>query len=296
MASSDHTPPENLPSEVFLDTSIHLARLRSPAFQRRIDETLEHFARKGTSSYAKVEYGNNVLSVAAYLLDKLEKLGDLEALADHINNRLVPEYRDHRKKQLWFFNLLRKHFNRPEATERAKLELRRLLRIGTDRVSSLCDETRDGIACPHADQRGCRRWRRPQYCQDAHPRCRISEFFTENRALFCRIRDAILNEPVDARTAELDRFAGIIDQACKKPEILRDVQYCLGLADAIISVDSQNYRSFFTENIKESRVLCRTLSQLLLYLKQDPMEAVEYLEFRASSPLPEDHGSSCEQA
>ena len=93
--TSDHEPPS---AEVFLDTSIFCCMKKGPLFRARIREVLSLFKWKGTSSYAKVEYGNVVLAPAEYYLRKLTSLGSLAALLDFIGN-VLPHHRN-------FFNLI----------------------------------------------------------------------------------------------------------------------------------------------------------------------------------------------
>ena len=87
----------NLPPEVFLDTSIPIARLKGEDLKRRVDEILSRFRWKGIGAYSKLEYGNVVLSAAGYLLEKLRKLGSLEKLRYFIHNRLPDKYWQHYK-------------------------------------------------------------------------------------------------------------------------------------------------------------------------------------------------------
>ena len=97
------------------------------------------FEWKGTSSYAKVEYGNVVLAQAQYYLRKIEELGSLEKTLDFIGN--VLRHTSHRAKVVWSFNLLARHLGRNEAerTERARLYLRRLMKFDGKFVEEMCD-------------------------------------------------------------------------------------------------------------------------------------------------------------
>lgn len=276
MGSTDRNASANLPTEVFLDTSIHLALFKGDEISNRVRDTLTQFGWCGTASYTQLEYGNNILSTAAYLFEKLEKLGDLERLYDFMVNEL--KWND--KYKMWFFNLLRKHFNKPEATERAKRELRYLLRIGTDRIMAYTDEVRDGVKCVWTNQRGSKRWQKPNKCQKQKPSCRIGEFFECNRAVFSDMRDLIRRASPAERTPQLDGFAEVIDKAEVNPRVLRDYAVCKRFGDAIIAVESIGYKAFFTQNIRESSLLCKQLGQLLLYLQQDPTQPVALYDFR----------------
>ncbi|HUW33327.1 MAG TPA: hypothetical protein VM223_17090 [Planctomycetota bacterium] len=270
-----------LPAEVFLDSSIHIARLKDDVLRSRIDAVLAGFPWKGTSCYAKLEYGNNILSEAIYLRDKLRHFGSLEKLRYFIANQL-PE-RLHSKKIRWFSNLLHKHFNDPEATEKAEASLCNLLLRGTDAVSELCDKTHDDINCNWVDQNSTMKWVVPSRSKYSQARCRLDSFFEEKRELFCNIRDAIRRQPAEKQTPQLRGFVELIDKACLDPSILRDCRACPDLADAIIAVHSKGYKSFFTQDVGESSVLCPVLGQLYLCLPQDLNKPVSLVDFR---PVP----------
>lgn len=283
--STEPSDKINFPPEVFIETSIHLARLKDSDLCKKIDGELKKFAVKGTSTYVKLEYGNNILHFATYCLNKLEKEKDLEKLKYHINNVLLPRFTSHRKIQIWFFNLLSKHFNAPEATERAIRTLRMLLLEGTDKITDICDDTIDGINCIWANQ-DCSsfKWRTPGNCSKKKPSCCIDKFFMGNLDTFNRIRDFINNISPDEQTSELVTFAGLIGKYSSAPTLLKNWNSCSKFADAIIAVQSRQgrvgYSSFFTQNIKESNILCQPLKQLLLYLPQKLDDPIAYYDNR----------------
>ncbi len=277
---------KNLPPEVFVETSIHLARLKGKHMLKRVDGELSKFSAIGTSTYVKLEYGNNILKFATYCLRKLKEFKDLEILRYHITNCLIPRaYPFHEQYQRWFSNILSEHFNKPEATERAIRTLRSLLTLGTDKVSSICDVTIDNISCVWAEQ-DCSKWswKTPGTCENKSPGCKIDIFFKENIDYFLMIKNTIQHINSKEHTKELDAFVDIIDKAINEPSILRNYKNCRSLADAIIAVQSKQgpkgYSSFFTQNIKESRVLCRPLKQLLIYLPQQLDSDIEYRDNR----------------
>ena len=287
-SASQATNPPTLPSEVFLDTSIHVALHRSRAHRRTVVDTLAEFAWKGTGSYAKVEYGNVILSRVCYYLDKLRKLRSFEALRDHVTNVLQPKFRTHHGHQQWFSNLLQKLVDPTddqEATARAEALLENLWEVGTAAVDGLVDEVRDGIGCIFADQSDSRRWQKPnRRCRASKAGCRLPRFFADNQETFVRIARAIRRLPEDRVTDQLQGFANAIDRACRNPEVLRDHRVCRSFGDAILAVQSLGYTSFFTMNVAESDILCRELRQLLVYLPQKAGQPVEYRDFRPSYP------------
>ena len=153
-------------------------------------------------------------------------------------------------------------------------------------VELLCDAVHDSIKCICADQGHASQWMRPdRRCERSRPGCCLPEFFENRRDVFHRIREAISGLPPGRLTAELTRFAEIIDSALEDSHILKDHTVCREFGDAIIAAESAPYTSFFTQNVQESDVLCRALGQLLLYLHQDPQAEVELRDFREAPSL-----------
>lgn len=277
--TDDHRP---LSSEVFLDTSIHCSGFKGPLFQDRIERVLRVFMWKGTSSYAKVEFGNVVLSSAEYYLRKLEEHGSLEATLDYIGNVLVPQF--HGKLIQWSFNFLRNHYgaNDAECTERARLSLQLLMRVGVALVEQKCDTPMaNGTNCywarkgVHRRRDGTLTWKTPR-CTARNKRCAVDDFFVQNRETFLAIKQAIDRLPQDRLTAQLRAFSDVISKALGNPRVLLDYRTgCKRLADAIIAVDSVAYRSLFSQNARESEVLTEVLQQVFYYLPPNPSKGVQ---------------------
>lgn len=287
--NDDHVPPS---SELFLDTSIHCSKLKGPLLRDRISEVFRRFQWKSTSSYTKVEFGNVVLSSAEYFLRKLDEFGSLEATQDFIGN--VLPHKLHPKKVTWSFNLL-KAFGADDAecTERARLSLRRMMKLGVAFVEQLCDRPlANGTDCYWA-KRGVHKrhdgrlvWQTPK-CSRGRKRCRLDDFFVENIDVFKRIKEAIDDLPKDAKSDQLQDFSNVIGQALKDPQILLDYRTgCKRLADAIIAVDSLGYKSMFSQNKAESELLTTILEQTFYYLPPNPNEGVLV---QLLIPEPNDH-------
>ena len=274
----NHTPQS---TEVFLDTSIYCSQLKGSLFRERIARVLGLFYWKGTSSYTKTEYGNVVLSQAEYFLRKLEEFGSLEKTKDFVANVLL--HRFHPKKVIWTFNLLERHYGADDAecTERALLSLRRLMKLGFGFVEEQCDRPiENGTDCywarigVHKRKDGRLYWKPPE-CHRNRKQCRLDEFFASNKALFVRIKDAIDAMPEGEKTEQLQGFSEVIGEAMDYPAALLDYRTgCIRLADAIIAVDGQNYRSMFSQNKEESELLTRVLGQVFYYLPPNPVGGV----------------------
>lgn len=268
-------------SEVFLDTSIHCCFHKGSLFKDRVADVLRRFQWHASSSYSKTEFGNVVLSQAEYFLAKLREFGSLEKMQDFIGN--VLPHGLHGAKVTWSFNLLRNHYgeNDAECTERARLSLRRLMKIGVGLVEERCDKPlEDGTACYWAragvksSRDGMLQWQTP-VCKRERKRCRLDDFFVDHRATFLAIKLAIDAIPADQRSGQLQDFSDVIARADKDPSILLDYRTgCKKLADAIIAVESRNYRSFFSQNIAESHLLTQVLGQDFYFLPPNPERGV----------------------
>ncbi len=267
---TDSDTPES--PEVFLDTSIHCSRLKGPSFRDRISDVLRRFEWIGTSTYTKVEFGNVVLAQAEYYLRKLDEFNSLEKTRDFIGN--VLPHKLHKAKVTWSFNLLNEYGrDDSECTERARVSLRRLMKYGVAFVEDHCDSpVSDGTKCYWASKGVHKRndgrlvWKSPT-CKRTHKRCRIDEFFLENRDLFVKIKNGIDELPEGRLTDQLRGFADVIGQAMEDPEILLDYRTgCKRLADAIIAVESSDFHSFFSMNSAESEILTALLEQSFYFL------------------------------
>jgi len=239
------------------------------------------FKWKGTCTYTKVEYGNVVLAQAEYFLRKIDEFGSLEQALDFIGN-VLPVSR-HSGKVVWSFNLLRRDFGATDAerTERARLFLRRLMKLGAAFVEGQCDRPlENGTDCywakrgVHERRDGRLIWQSPS-CKRARKKCRLDDFFTENGELFSQIKSAIDELPDACKSQQLRTFSEVIGEALRDPNILLDYQTgCQRLADAIIAVESSGYRSIFSQNVKESELLSSVLKQAFYYLPPNPEKGV----------------------
>jgi hypothetical protein len=275
--TENHRPPS---TELFLDTSIHCSKLKGPLFLQRIDSVFRLFPWKSTSTYTKVEFGNVVLAQAEYYLRKLNEFGSLAKTKDFIGN--VLQHKLHPLKVTWSFNLLDQYGEGDEErTERARLYLQRMMKLGVDFVEKLCDRPlADGTECywaargVHKRHDGRLVWQAP-VCKRDRKRCRLDEFFVDNRDVFVRIKHAIDALPECEKSSQLGAFSEVIAQALEDPGVLLDYRSgCKRLADAIIAVDSRSYTNLFSQNIKESELLTTVLEQMFYYLPANPVRGV----------------------
>ena len=207
-------------------------------------------------------------------------LRNVSAVIEHVNHVLLPQ---HVAKKTWTFTLLDTLAESQEDRMRlVKASLRRLLKLGARAVDAHCDTPlEDGTRC-HWGTTGLKRlsssaftWNKPN-CVSSKKSCNVDDFFKSNRELFLQIKIAIDGLDEGQRTTQLVEFARVIGEAMDNPAILLNYKTgCKLLADAIIAVDSKGYRSFVTQNYKESRALTRVLKQNCYYLPNNPEGGVE---------------------
>ena len=118
-------------------------------------------------------------------------------------------------------------------------------------------------------------WKKPN-CTAAKRSCNVDGFFNDNRDLFIQIKAAIDALDDKMRTAQLQGFSDVIAKALIDPRILLNYKSgCKLLADAIIAVDSKDFRSFATQNYTDSQVLTKVFGQFCYYLPNNPEHAVQ---------------------
>lgn len=275
-------------SEVFLDTTIHCCFHKGETLGLRLRWLLGLFSWKGSSTYSKTEYGNVILATAEYYLRKLRELKSVARAQEHMTHVLPPQ---HHEKRTWAFSLIQTlGRTEEERTRRADAWLRRLLKLGTSAVEAHCDAPlADGTRC-HWGKTGLQRRRDGEYawktpnCKSSNRACNVDGFFVEHRETFESIKKEIDGLDAGLLTDELRQFSRVIGEALGNPSILLDYDHgCKLLADALIAVDSKDYRNFATQNYKESQVLTKVLGQRCYYLPNNPEHGVAILEDDAAN-------------
>jgi hypothetical protein len=265
-------------TEVFLDTSIHCCFHKGGIIAPRLKWLLGLFKWKGSSTYSAVEYGNVILGTAIYYLRQIKKFKSVKRVHEHISH-VLPAIQHER--HVWAFSLMASiGATEADRTRRVKALLRRLIKTGTNAIQARSDSPlSDGTKCVWGKTglqeigRGEYAWKTPN-CKRDNPACKIDQFFVENREVFESIKDAIDHLDKSLITVELTQFSQVISQALVDPKILLDYMTgCKLLADATIAVDSIKYKSFATQNFKESAVLTRVLGQTCFYLPNNPERA-----------------------
>ena len=117
-------------------------------------------------------------------------------------------------------------------------------------------------------------WKSP-VCKRNRKKCRLDDFFVENRDIFKRIKAAIDALSDEGKSDQLRTFSKVISEALRDPTTLLDYRAgCQRLADAIIAVDGSMYKNMFSQNVKESELLTSVLGQAFYYLPPNPERGV----------------------
>jgi len=263
-------------TEIFLDTSIHMAKHKGESFEKKIGDHLKKFKWLGTSSYTITEFGNNILKEVEYYLRCLQRFGSVKDMISHIANALPY----HLKKKQWGLNLLLKYYGDDAETAIASFET--FMKYHKKRPAIKCDDLVDGTGCYFAkngvtqQKDGSLVWDRPK-CRKNKRRCTIDDFFAEHKEQFILLAKHIEALPEEERTQQLEDFAKVIRLAESNPSELLSYNNCKRLADALIAMDALSYKSFFTQNIKESKTLCNFFGQSLYYMSNKLDDDVKFI-------------------
>jgi hypothetical protein len=224
-----------------------------------------------------------ILATAQYYLRKLRELGSVAKLQEHVSHVLPPA---HHERLSWAFSLIYTlGQTEEERTRRTDASLRRLLKFGTNAIDAHSDTPlADGTQC-HWGKTGLKRRRDGQYtwkapdCTASKKRCNVDGFFRQHQDVFEAIKKAIDALPAEQLTDQLRQFSDVIEMALGDASVLLNYQGgCRRLADVIIAVDSRDYRSFATQNYRESQVLTKLFRQRCYYLPNNPEHGIQFLE------------------
>lgn len=276
--------------ELFYDTSVYYSLLlKSERVRELIDEVAQAFRWHATSTYVKLEYGNTVLNYCVWLRRILNKKG-FRGTLEHVNE-VLPE--QHRGRKMFALHLLTQYADEggQDAKDLADAHLRRLVKLHLDAVTAYFDTPlEDGTGCYWAQKeshfaRDGKTWRQVK-CDPRKRRCRVDQFFEDNRQAFLRIKAAI--DELESPTSQLQAFSDTIDLAADDPTVLLDHRNCRRFGDALIALDSRGYGNMFSQNPKEFHLLCRVMGQAFICLPPHPEREVEVYDYRFGiAPHPE---------
>lgn len=131
----------------------------------------------------------------------------------------------------------------------------------------------------------------PPRCRKNRKQCKIDRFFLENRDTFLSLAKHIqayvdsLSDDEKTNAKQLRGFLEVIKIAEKDPTDLLVYKNCKRLADVLIAMDSESFKSFFTQNYKESDVLCDFYGQIEYILSNDVDKNIDMHDFHKAEQI-----------
>lgn len=257
---------------VFLDTTILIAWFVHPQpIKQFIAKTLDGFNFRVSSLVAKQEFCRRLLREADYLQRLLARKKSFKLVFEHVVTVLTNHHG--RKKQICLQSLSTcfRDDSDGDQTERLSLFLDDLLENGLEDLNEIVDSFAKNSGCANGLQ-GVRRKRTswvfpPRECQPKT--CTIDSFLASlnqlNRLLhFLSSRNDL--------TTELDRALSFLRQLSPDCSNAKRENPCLTVGDLIIALESDTAGAtfFFTQNKKESVILCEHLNQQLIVCPVNP--------------------------
>jgi hypothetical protein len=259
---------------VHIDTSLQIERCKALRKAQIVEEALQAFPFKSTSSYAKLEFKRAWLQRLLYLYSDSHQISRMNELLGFVTDRLG-SHPKHRRRLITCLQAIESFLSRinESLSPTAKLiRFRSHIRhaiIGayTWWASSITHEY-DGTGCVRAAEQPRQLAGEkidvsiPQ-CRRNKIKCTIHQFFERNKEHFTAIKVEI-EARGDNVSKELQEAKKIIEDAEKDPEYLCDDRNCLKLGDALIAMDGLDIDYFAANNDKEWALLSKVLGKNLI--------------------------------
>ncbi len=274
------TPTELL----FLDTSVHIARLfHGPAQRSRIESRAAAYLRC-SGLVCRQEFKRRILKTAEYLLVALDEhngFGNTHAYMTRLIQNL-----HHKRRATICLNLLAQATGSTdqEKTDRLRVKLRTLILTGLSEFDDWLDSPARASGCGCG--RGNVRERKLQTGRKVFDiggdkcnqlgagQCGIVAFLASRSTERTAIRTHLASLPTDKRSRELAEAEAFLAAVEPDPNVATANNPCLKVGDLIIALESAavGATNFYTMNGKESQHLCKPLDQTLIVRRPDPRE------------------------
>jgi hypothetical protein len=258
---------------VFLDTSIQISRFfKSDDLKRKIHERLSKFDVVVTGLIVRNEFRRRVLAEAQYLLRLLDKYRSAHRVRQHVNDQLGG-WQNQRKRNICL-DLLESFYPQSDDrdhTDRLRSLLRSLLIAGMDEFDESVDAivTDSGCACGRQSVREIEAYKKydlgSSSCKDYKAQCGINQFLFEKVEALRSIKAFLESVPEPEMTAELKAIESAIAHILSGGAKTAEMELCKTVGDLLIALESSHIPSFYTQNVHESRHLCRALTQTMIY-------------------------------
>jgi hypothetical protein len=275
-------PPTEL---LFLDTSVHIARLlHGPAQKARVETRAQNYLRR-SGLVCRQEFKRRVLKTAEYLLSVLDQRKGYENTHTYMTRLIQNPY--HKRRATICLNLLAQATGNTdqEKTDRLRVRLRTLILTGLSQFDGWLEPLAQdsGCGCGRIDVRERKQPRTghtvfeiggDKCSQFEAGQCGIVAFLTNRATERAAIRTHLASVPTDKKTDELKEAETFLAAVDPDPGVAPARNPCLTVGDLIIALESAaaGATAFYTMNGKESQHLCKALGQTLIVRRPDEQE------------------------
>jgi hypothetical protein len=259
---------------VHIDTSIQIERCKAPAKSNIVEQALEPYRFKSTSTYAKLEFKRAWLQRLAYIYSACFEVKRFDELLGYINDRLG-SHQGHARRLTTCIQAIESFLAKTQGslTPTALLvRFRSHVRKGIMGAYAWWDwstthqyhgtECRRAIEEPKILPNGKIDVSIPK-CQRGKTCCGFQIFFEDNKQEFMKLKHAIEKhgEPI---SNEIKVWRDTIKDIEKNPLFLQDSKTCTKLGDAIIAIDGLDIECFAANNDREWKFLAKVFAKELL--------------------------------
>ncbi len=265
-------------SRLFLETTIQIDRFSAdPKKREKIDKTISQFSQILSSTYVKMEFRRRFIQDLVYLYN--EALLGAETFAD-VWLRIDKLSSDYHKRKIkgiiasfyrFFSDIREEEIHGPSGKvllERAILYFRQAILSAWEDFDRGIDTILNETDCYHVKVgpvlTGEKFDNRMSRCKKADIRCKIVEFFIQNKENFKKIYEKL--SQMECLDDEQGKAKNILEKALKYPQNIADRQNCWNCGDAIITGESPQDVFLLTTNIKHFEPICLEIGKKCISL------------------------------
>lgn len=260
-------------SRLFLETTIQIDRFSAdPKKKEKIDKIISLFSQILSSTYVKMEFRRRFIQDLVYLYN--EALLGAETFADVFLriDKLSSDYHKRKIKGIiasfcrFCSDTKEEEISGPWGKgllEKAIPYFRQAIEIAWERFDEKIDILLNETDCYHAKTgpvlTGEKFDNRMSKCKKVDRRCKIVEFFVQNKETFRQIYESL--SKMEYLDGEQEKAKNILEKALKYPENMADRQNCWNCGDAIIGVEFPEDAVLLTTNIKHFEPICSEIGK-----------------------------------
>ncbi len=263
-------------SRLFLETTVQIDWFSADRKKKeKIDKIISQFSQILSSTYVKMEFRRRFIQDLVYLYN--EALVGADNFADVFLriDKLHFEYHKRKIKGIiasffrFFSDTTEEEIHGPfgkvvleKAIPYFKQAIESAWEAFDDKIDILLNET----DCYHAKigpvLTGVKFDNRMSKCRKADIRCKIVDFFVQNKEVFQKIYERLSS--MEKLDAEQEKIKNILEKALEHSQNMADRQNCWNCGDAIIALESPNDAVLFTTNMKHFEPVCSAIEKKCL--------------------------------